>query len=331
MSFIYTYGTSSLYESKRYDAVQDLLNQLQDNNANLIYANHVRDAVFSLWERVSDVEIIAASAAAISPYFQNSNPTTIEVGGIPLGTTFSTQHTVQQMFNNLLYPYVEPVLDSSVIPNKEYGSNPNDTLDWYVYKRSSTITSITVDGHTILANGGDQDGSISITGSYSTIEASTANTFEITVSDTVGSYTFATSYEWMNRLYWGYLDLSGIDYPDFTIDPGLLSTVTMNSGTILSLDNSKLFKGDYILDKVQNFDLTPTDSRNYLVFAWSSYIPFATTPRFYVNGVRSTAFSNIKTGWDFVNTYGATSSYEVWISNTPQYSQLEVEIKFVSI
>ena len=64
MSFLYTYGTGSLYESKRYDAVQDLLNQLQDNNANLIYANHVRDAVFTLWERVEEVAIVAASASA---------------------------------------------------------------------------------------------------------------------------------------------------------------------------------------------------------------------------------------------------------------------------
>ena len=113
MSFLYTYGTSSLYESKRYDLVQDLLKQLQDNNANLIYANHVRDAVFTLWERVNEVAIVAASASALSPYFQNSNPTTIEVGGITLGTTFSTQQTVQQMFDNLLYPYVRPVLSFS--------------------------------------------------------------------------------------------------------------------------------------------------------------------------------------------------------------------------
>ena len=335
MSFLYTYGTSSLYESKRYDAVQDLLNQLQDNNANLIYANHVRDAVFSLWTRVSDVEIIAASAAAISPYFQNSNPTTIEVGGIPLGTTFSTQHTVQQMFNNLLYPYVEPVLSltgfhSHSLPNKEYGQNPNTTAYWSVSKRSGTITSITVDGQSILANGGNQTGSKVVTGSYSTIEASTSNSFQFTVNDGVTNYTISAEYEWMNRLYWGSLDLSVMNYPDFTLDPDLLSTVTINSSTILGLDNSKLFKGggnDYTINTVENFDLFVAG--NYLVFAWSSYIPYATTPRFYVNGVRSTAFSNIKKHWDFVNYYGLTSSYEVWISNTPQYSELEIDLKFV--
>lgn len=331
MSFLYTYGTSSLYESKRYDAVQDLLNQLQDNNANLIYANHVRDAVFTLWERVNEVAIVAASASALSPYFQNTNPTTIEVGGILLGTTFSTQHTVQQMFDNLLYPYVQPILSFSAtnslpLSDKEYGQNPNSTSYWSVEKRSGTITTITVDGQTILPTGNSQAGTKIITGSYSTIAASTYNSFEMIVNDGISSYTSLTSYEWMNRLYWGNLDLSGMNYPDFTLDPSLLSTVTMDSSTILGLGSSKLFKG--INDTTsEKFDLLA--GGNYLVFAWSSYIPFATTPRFYVNGVRSTAFSNIKTGWDLVNTYGATSSYEVWISNTPQYSELEIDLKFV--
>jgi hypothetical protein len=332
MSFLYTYGTSSLYESKRYDAVQDLLNQLQDNNANLIYANHVRDAVFTLWERVEEVAIVAASASAISPYFQNSNPTTIGVGGITLGTTFSTQQTVQQMFDNLLYPYVQPVLlfsatNSLPLSNKEYGQNPNSTTYWSVEKRSGTITTITVDGQSILANGGNQAGSKIVTGSYSTIAASTPNSFQFTVNDGVTNYTISAEYEWMNKLYWGSLDLSGINYPDFTLDPSLLSTVTINSSTILGLESSKLFKGFDDTTTAESFNLLA--SGNYLVFAWSSFIPYATTPRFYVNGVRSTAFSNIKTSWNFVNVYGLTSSYEVWISNTSQYSELEIDLKFV--
>jgi hypothetical protein len=332
MSFIYTYGTSSLYESKRWSDVQDLLNQLQDNNANLIYANHVRDAVYTLWERVEEVAIVAASASALSPYFQNSNPATVTVGGITLGTTFSTQQTVQQMFDLMLYPYVQPVLSFSAtnslpLSNKEYGQNPNSTAYWNVTKGSDSIQTIVVDGISVIANGGSQSGSKTVTGSYSTIAASTLNSFQMTVNDGVTNYTISTSYEWMNRLYWGSLDLSSLNYPDFTLDPGLLATVTMNSATILGLDNSKLFKGFDNTTSLESFDLLA--SGNYLVFAWSSFIPYATTPRFYVNGVRSTAFSNIKTGWNFTNVHGATSSYEVWISNTSQYSELEIDLKFI--
>jgi hypothetical protein len=337
MALLYTYGVSP-YVSKRWSDVQDLLNQLQDNNANLIYANHVRDAVYTLWERVEEVAIIAASASAISPYFLNPNPTTIEVGGITLSTTFSTQQTVQQMFDRMLYPYVEPILRLGAfkyfpLANKEYGQNPNSTLYWSVTKSSNSIQAITVVGQSILANGGNQASTKTITGSYSTIGASTTNSFQMTVNDGVTNYTISTEYQWMNRLYWGSLVLSGIDNPDFTLDSGLLATVTMNSATILGLDNSKLFKGggnDYTIDTIETFDMPATEfgSGGYLVYAWSSHIPYATVPKFKVNGVRSTAFSNIKNGWNFVNVYGVTSSYEVWISNTTQYSQLDVEIKF---
>jgi hypothetical protein len=42
--------------------------------------------------------------------FLNASPTTLEVGGIPLGSTFSTEQTTQQMWNALLYPYTAPTL-----------------------------------------------------------------------------------------------------------------------------------------------------------------------------------------------------------------------------
>jgi hypothetical protein len=42
--------------------------------------------------------------------FLNASPTTLEVGGIPLGSTFSTEQTTQQMWDALLYPYTAPTL-----------------------------------------------------------------------------------------------------------------------------------------------------------------------------------------------------------------------------
>ena len=334
MSFLYTYGTGSNYESKRWSVVQNLLDQVKDNNANLIYANHVRDAIFTLWERTNEVEIIAVSAS-LATHFQNPNPTTIGVGGISVGTTFSTQQTLQQLFDLLLYPYTQPQFDLTGFHNhpfadKEYGQNPNTTAYWYVNKKSNNIVSINVDGQSIIPNGNVQQNSTkTITGSYSSISYSTHNNFLMTVNDGHTNYTISTGYFWKNRLYCGYLDLSSIFNPDFTTNPSLLTSVTMDSSTILGLDISKLFSGggnDSSIDTIENFDMSAEGK--YLVFAWSSYIPYATEPKFKVNGVRNTAFSNIKTGWDFVNVYGATSSYEVWISNTPQYSPLEIELKF---
>lgn len=44
--------------------------------------------------------------------FQNPDPTTIAVGGYPLGSTFPIPQTMQQMWNNLLYPYIAPAFSS---------------------------------------------------------------------------------------------------------------------------------------------------------------------------------------------------------------------------
>lgn len=44
--------------------------------------------------------------------YQNTNPTPITVGGIPAGTTFPTPLTVQEMFDKLLYPYIDPTFSS---------------------------------------------------------------------------------------------------------------------------------------------------------------------------------------------------------------------------
>lgn len=44
--------------------------------------------------------------------FINPNPTTIAVGGYPIGSTFPIVQTMQQMWDNLLYPYIAPVFSS---------------------------------------------------------------------------------------------------------------------------------------------------------------------------------------------------------------------------
>jgi hypothetical protein len=333
MSFLYTYGTGSNYESKRWSVVQNLLDQVKDNNANLIYANHVRDAIFTLWERVSEVEIIAASASAVSPYFQNPNPTTITVGGIPEGTTFSTPHTVQQMFDALLYPYVTPILGLQPLSNKEYGQNPNSLLYWNVVKKSNTITSIVVDGQIFTPNGNNQSGTKLVTGTWSTPTVYTTNTFTMLVGDDSTTTTTSTSFDWMNKIYWGSLDLTSLENPDLA-NPILATLVastyffpdSSGSSLILGLDGAGVGTGN-ILSKVKNKTYTNINGAGgYLLFVWPSSVPNATTPVFTVNGLQNTSFTNLKTGWSFTNTWGVTTNYEVWISNTAQNSPLNIII-----
>lgn len=332
MSLLYTYGVSP-YVSKRWSDVQDLLNQLQDNNANLIYANHVRDAVYTLWERVEEVAIVAASASLASPYFQNPNPTTIEVGGIAEGSTFSTPQTIQQMFDALLYPYAAPILSLSTLANKEYGQPLNSTLSWSVTKKSNIITSINVDNQIFIANGGDQSGTKVVTGTWSTPAVYTTNTFTMSVVDGTNTTSTSKSFEWMNKIYWGSLDLTSISNPDLSnLDLRATRIATIVSNFFpTSIDGSLLIRGltgagvstGNMLSKVKSKNYPNINGAGgYLLFAWPSSVPNATTPEFSVNGFTSTGFIRLLTGFSFINTYGITTNYEVWISMTAQNAPL---------
>ena len=330
MSILYTYGTGSLYESKRWDNSQDLLDQLKDNNSNLIYANHVRDAVFTLWERISDVNVIAASAASASSvgmYFQNSNPTLTTVGGIPAGSSFSTPQTVQQMFDALLYPYVSPGSSISALSNREYGSGLSITLNWTATKNSNPITSIVVDGQIFAPTGNTQTGTKTASGTYSTpAPSSTTNSFIITVGDGTTSATNSTSLQWMNKIYWGTIDLSSIGNPNLTLNPGSASLINITSSTVLGLTGAGVSPGNQLASSKSKTYSNIDGSGNYLLFAWPSSVSGATTPIFTVNGLLNTAFTNVKTAWSFTNTWGFTTNYEVWISNTLQNSPLNITI-----
>jgi hypothetical protein len=89
--------------SYAYSTVDEILVQIPDNAQNLIEARDVRDAVYTLWDQIQNVGQIAASAASASAFFQNSDPTTITVGGIPSGSTFPTPKTMQEMYFQMEY------------------------------------------------------------------------------------------------------------------------------------------------------------------------------------------------------------------------------------
>jgi hypothetical protein len=52
----------------------------------------------------------------------------------------------------------------------------------------------------------------------------------------------------------------------------------------------------------------------------------ANDPKFEVNGQVNNAFTRLRNGLPFTNQHGFTTNYEVWISNTVQYSTLNVKI-----
>ncbi len=106
----YSGGSASAYE---YSTFPELLSQLPDNTGNLIDAINVRNSVYTLWQRVSQVQNVASQSASASTTYTNSNPTPLPIFGIPPGSTFNNK-TMTEMWNDLLYPYVPPTLSLSV-------------------------------------------------------------------------------------------------------------------------------------------------------------------------------------------------------------------------
>ncbi len=331
MSSLYTYGTGSTTESERWSNIDDLLIQIPDNDTNLVRARDIRDSVFTLWERVQETSIIAASAASASTTYMNSNLTPISVGGIPLGYSFSTPQTIQQMFDQLLYPYVAPTLGLNSLSNREFGSPVAVTLNWSVIKKSNTIQTITVAGFVQVPTGNSQAGSQLASGTHSLSPGlSTVNTFTMSVYDGSTTANTNTTLTWMNKIYWGKIDLSGlfVPNPNLTTNPGDAALVTafVNSATINGLSGAGVSPGQELATSKSKTMNSMNGAGDYLIFAWPSLVNGAYAPIFTVNGLQNTAFTNVKTNWSFTNAFGFTSNYEVWVSNTQQNSPLNVVI-----
>jgi hypothetical protein len=323
MALEYGYATGSLYDANRYSLINELLVPLQDNTNNAIVAQFVRDAVFTLWERVGEVSNIANNAASMSATFMNASAVPTTIGGVMEGTTFPTEQTVQQMFDLLLYPYVPPTISLSLVTSeREYGQSVVFPVNWSVTKKSKSILSVTITdtiGINNVTSGSDsQSGVFNVTGTYSNIStpATTTNTFTMNVQDDGGSPVNTTAtLTWKNKMYWGSIDLNTLlGYsPNLTLNPSLAMSVV---GPLITETRVKnlLYKQ---LSTSKSRTINNLDGAgNYLIFAWPSSYSGATTPIFTLNGLPNSAFSMVRTAWTFTNSYGFTTNYEVWVSNT---------------
>lgn len=308
-------GSSS---ANSYSTLQELLVRIPDNSANLIQPKDLRDSVYTLWEYVSSVSVIA-SQSSIS-YYTNPDLVPISVGGISAGYSFSATYSMQQMWDLLLYPYVAPGAGLSSLAYRQYGQSTSVTLSWSVTKNTNSITSIIVDVLPQSPTGNSQIGTKAASGTHSnTPSISTTNTFTMSCADGINTTSASTSLVFMNKRYWGYIDLASIGSPDLTTDPGL-------SGSV----------GSYITDvmiKALTSELSTTKSKTYtgidgggkhLIFAFPSSFG---TPSFSVNGLPNTAFTKVKSSFAFVNEYSFSGTlYDVWVSNTAQGSPLNIII-----
>lgn len=320
-----TYSVSGLETttySNEYDNIDSLLVQIPDNDQNSIQASDVRDAVYTLWQRTSQSGTV---------FFQNANPTPVTVGGIPAGSTFPDPTDMQTMWNRLLYPYVAPSVSISSSVTREYG-NPNGlttnsiTFTWNVTKNSETITSITVVGQSVTPTGESQTGTVQVTGTHSlTPGASQVNTFSMSASDGTQTVNASSTITWMNKIYWGSIDLGGVN---LTTNPGALPQVAAlcNDNAILNLTGAGVGSGSALATSKTKSYSGINGAGDHLIFSWPSSVLGATSPTFTVNGLPNTAFTRVRTASPFTNQYGFTTNYEVWVSNTLQNSPLNIVI-----
>lgn len=295
----YSGGSASAYE---YSTLPELLNQLPDNNANQIDAINVRNSVYTLWERILDVQVVASQSASASSIYTNLNPTPYTVGGIPAGSTFSNQ-TMQQMFDALLYPYVAPSASLSGGFNREYGDSNLLSLSWSVTKHSKSITTIVVNGTPVVATGNSQFGTQSATATQNV-----NTTFSMTVSDIpngTSTITATTSSTWDNRRYWGTLPVG--------------HALTTVSGLPFSHSNISGLSNELGSGYTQTRNITT--NYDYVVFIFPhNSVDFSTNPpHVSIGGFGNNNWIKTRNNVTFTNQFGYTGTkYDVWIFGNTQ-------------
>lgn len=301
----YSGGSASAYE---YTTIDELLSQLPDNTANQIDAINVRNSVYTLWERISDVQTVASQSASASVLYTNLTPVPLAVGGIGKGSTFSNR-TMQEMWDALLYPYIGPVasISSPSLNPREFGSSNQVTLNYSVTKNSNNIISIVLsgsNGYNFAVPGAPFTTNTS--GSQVTNATQNVDTsFTVTANDGTSTSSSSLTIVWLNAVYWG--RNSSFSLPSMSI-PSLSTKPTWADGKDLASSRSRSYNGI-------------NGAGQYLVFAWPSTFG---EPTFTINGLINTAFTKIGTGVPHTNMNGYTnpSGYDVWISNTAQNSPI---------
>lgn len=299
--------------------IYPMLNVLPDNTGNEISARNVRDVVTGLWE---NMKLIQASFSTPSPPFvfnyNNSNPTTVVVGGVSTQSTFSN-NTLEQMFERMFYPYTPPILSLSVIPSLlEFGN----TLSTVVLTWSFSSTKNPVVNAVISSPSSNQNvnnglnafltisgvlGSNAVLPNVPTIFTFSVDDTNVNVLPNTGTvHTISATVDWSLKRFWGTLPASS---PLMSV-----STAPFNFSDVSGL----------------NFDLLNgyTQSRNittnndYTVFIWptNSADLTAIPPVMFVNGLPNTDWTRTRTGVIFTNQFGYTASYDVWRFNSLQPS-----------
>ena len=332
----YSIGGSPTSLSYEYSTLDELLLGLLDNTSGNIKAIDVRGPVYTIWERLEGLSAsLSISGTAATSYISatpSSNQT--PVGGVTTGSTFSG--SIQDVLNSIFYPYVAPVPTISSIGTgfREFGAPLSVSLNYNVSLGTKPITPTTLVVAGTPKIFPPYSGVHSTTSTHSSVPltASQSSSFVISVNDGTNTVTGTQTFYWLNRIYWGRIDLSSIGNPNLTESP--ISAVSVASlctdGAILVLNgagaNGLMYGSELSSTKDKVYKEIDAQG-DYLIFAWPSTVVGAITPVFRVNGSINTAFTNVRTSSPLVNGFGFSGTdYEVWVSNTRYFSPVDIEI-----
>lgn len=306
-------GAGASASANEWSTIDDLLVKLPDNTANLINAKDLRDSVYTLWEKIDDVQTLASQSASASIYYSNTNPVPISIGGIQSGATFSNK-TMEEMWNSLLYPYISPSSYLSISGSgatREFGSSNAVSLLWGVVRNTNIITSVIVGGTPISSITGNTENGI-----FNTNISQNVNTILYNiVSDGIMTFTSSTSVTWLNAIYWGKKSTFDFSPSDMVITsppthPYWADGAGVSRGGVY---------GKYLTTTKSGSYNGINGSGQYLVFAWPTSFG---NPIFTINGLQNTAFTKMASSISCQNMYGYTNTYDVWMSNTIQNSPI---------
>jgi len=358
------YGNQNVVADYRF--ITDLLDNIPDNTSNLIDAKDVRDAVWTLWNKIDDV-VAGLSSSGINVYgtssgtfsadttYNRTRPSSAAaVGGVATGSTFSG--SIQDVLDRIFYPYTPPTCALSGGETRQFGAGTSVVLNFTLNKNEKPINSASIfllnstthlisplpasvtQNNTTPATFGPSTlsstpASLTTYATHSVAPASPSwtNTYTLYVGDGTSTATAATSIVWMNRMYYGTINLSTLpsnSNPDLNIRPDgsnsqqvassiiqigyFITNAIINTSTVTSI--RPIVNRPLTITK----SLTLTDfpaGGNYLFFAWP--VIFG-TPIFKINGLTNTSFTKVKSNFVFVNELGFSGvNYDVWISNTP--------------
>ncbi len=323
---------SSVTLSYQYTTVDELLTQVPDNTAGAIQAGDIRDSIYSLWQKIDGVS--ASSSATVSVDYNRTSPSTVGVGGVGVGATFSG--TIQDVLDRIFYPYVGPGGSLTSWSNKEYGdtSGYSFNLSWSATVNSNPLTSIVVNGTSkpLTPLSGTEPATSTHSAANPSSNPGTQQTYSMTINDGTSTTIKNTTVTWKNRIFWGRVDLTSVGNPNLTTNPGSASmAASLITSTLLKNltgagANGAAYGSELATSKSKTYS-NINGSGWYLIFAWPSNMSGALTPTFTVNGLPNSAFTRLKTNWAFTNQFGFSGTdYEVWISNTQQNSPLTVVV-----